>query len=417
MASGSAQSLLILGVSALVATCAVLSALGFRGRASTVGIDLGTTYSVIAISDARAAEMAGLKDTFVPAARVIAYEDGEVLTPSVVGFDQGRPVVGRDVAERREEDLWPVVRDAKRFIGRAFEDAPAAREYQFRVVRNGSRAAFELGGASVLPEDIGALVVRRLVEEAKRDLGHDVVTSAVIAVPAAFGADQIRATADAFKLAGLRVARILKEPVAAAVAYGLNKKPGVDHVLVYDFGGGTLDVSVLYVQDGSVEVVANHGDNDLGGTDFDHCLLRALQAALAEDQSAHAEEEEDSASGEDCGRASVLLRLAEALKIELSAADSATIRCRGDKTLTVTREAFETALCGHLFARAVATVHETLETSMIRTSDIDEVVLVGGTSRIPKVRSDLRTALGVTKLNTDIDPDVTVAVGAASVID
>ena len=420
--------MLILGVSTLVATCAVLSALGFRGRVSIVGIDLGTTYSVIAISDARAQKMrVDTAEKYVPAARVIAYADGEVLTPSIVGFRGDAVVVGRDVDQLRSE-LNPIIHDAKRFIGRAFDDpsvALQAAEYSFDVVANNSKAAFKTMRRSVLPEEIGSYVISKLVHEAKRDLGHDVVTSAVIAVPAAFESEQIIATAEAFKLAGLRVARILKEPVAAAVAYGLNKVPGVDHVLVYDFGGGTLDVSVLYVQDGSVEVVAHHGDNNLGGTDFDHCIAHALDAVILQQKprsdivlTTNADDDGDDA--EDCAGPETLIRLAEDLKIQLTAAEKGTIRCRQSKrtvAATVSRQAFETSLCGELFERAVNVVHDTLTTSMIRKTDIDEVVLVGGTSRIPKVRSDLKEALNVTKLNTDIDPDVTVAVGAASVID
>ena len=369
--------------------------------------------------------------SYVPFARVIAYEDGEVLTPSIVGFlGSGEAVVGRDVARRRSElDPRYVVHDAKRFIGRQFEDPSVdlqAKEYSFKVVNNNSRAAFEVPlHQKMLPETIGALVVKKLVKIAAKDLGHEVITSAVICVPAAFGPEQIKATAEAFKLAGLRVARILKEPVAAAVAYGLNRVKGIDHILVYDFGGGTLDVSVLYVQDGSVEVVANFGDNDLGGTDFDHCLAHTIHERVATEKSDDSVtikllEEKDSLL-DNCDEPSAFIRLAETLKIALTDSETASIRCRRRENTvieaTVSRKAFETTLCGHLFDRAIKVVRDTLETSMIRSSEIDEVVLVGGTSRIPKVRTDLKLALNVSKLNTDIDPDITVAIGAASVID
>lgn len=400
--------MLIFAASALVSVCAILSALGFRGRVSVIGVDLGTTFSVVAVSEHGSV-------------RVFSDPSGEVLLPSAVAFlEDGRVLVGREA--RNHADARHVIYDAKRFIGRQFADPSVATQaagYSFAVVANGTETAFGLDqalghGKAVSPEDVGAHVVRTLKSFAIEDLGHD-IRQAVICVPASFGPDQIRATGEAFKRAGLSVARVMPEPVAAACAYGLQRKPNVSHILVYDFGGGTLDVSVLYVRDGSIEVVTNGGDNNLGGTDFDRCVAGGFPTLEVPDEQC----------GHEVCAPHVLVRLATEMKIELSAAPVASRVClagpRCDAlhpmNLTLTRLAFETSVCGHLFDRAIHVVQKTLDDAMIRTADIDEVVLVGGTSRIPKVRSQLKHLLEVDRLNTEIDPDVTVAVGAASILD
>mmetsp|Transcript_18008 Transcript_18008/g.56494 ORF Transcript_18008/g.56494 Transcript_18008/m.56494 type:complete len:410 (-) Transcript_18008:148-1377(-) len=406
------KSILIFAVSALVSACAVLSALGFRGRVSVIGVDLGTTFSVVAVSEQGRV-------------RVFRDEAGEALTPSAAAFAAGgRVLVGREAL--RHGDARHVIYDAKRFIGRRFADPSVAAQaggYSFSVVRNGSETAFALEprlghGPAVSPEEVGAHVVRRLKALATTDLGHG-VRQAVMCVPAGFGPEQIRATGEAFKRAGLGVARVMPEPVAAACAYGLQRKPNVSHVLVYDFGGGTLDVSVLYVRDGSIEVVTNGGDNDLGGTDFDHCIADSFPGPFDLPRDAPCDDADDLCAPH------VLLRLAEQIKIDLTDATAATRTCRAGPTcdalrpvsLSLDRDTFQSSLCAHLFDRALKVVHHTLSGAMIDKADIDEVVLVGGTSRIPHVRNQLRAALQVDRLNTEIDPDVTVAVGAASILD
>lgn len=374
-------------------------------------VDLGTTFSVAAVSEK------GL-------VRVFKDAEGEVLTPSAVAFlPAGRLLVGRQAREHPE--ARHVIYDAKRFIGRRFSEPSVqaqAAGYSFAVVANGSETVFALDvslghGVAVAPEEVGAHVVRYLKSIAMKDLGHG-IRQAVICVPASFGPEQIRATGDAFKRAGLSIARIMPEPVAAACAYGLQRKPNISHILVYDFGGGTLDVSVLYVRDGSIEVVTNGGDNDLGGTDFDHCIAKHLGV----------HDVPTLPCGRDDRRVCSphnLLHLATEIKLDLSDEQSATRFCLAGLTcetlqpinLTLSRPDFETRVCGHLFDRAISVVDRTLTEAMIDTEDIDEVVLVGGSTRIPKVRSQLKVALRVNRLNTDIDPDVTVAVGAASVLD
>mmetsp|Transcript_15056 Transcript_15056/g.46466 ORF Transcript_15056/g.46466 Transcript_15056/m.46466 type:complete len:410 (-) Transcript_15056:22-1251(-) len=405
--------LLILAVSVLVAFSAVLSALGFRGRVEVVGVDLGTTYSVAAVSEG---------------GRVRVFDDSVrgKLTASTVAFLRGGGVlVGEAARKHAIEDPKHVIYDAKRFIGRKFDDptvAEQARKYAFNVVPNGTEVAFALDVEGhppmVTPEAVGAEVVKALVKTVAEDLGHENVKRAVIAVPASFGPAQMAATGEAFKAAGLRVARIMPEPVAAAVAYGLHKKPDVNHVLVFDFGGGTLDVSILYVQKGSIEVVANGGDNDLGGTDFDACVANALADQVPEGDHAVCNGE----TPPPC-RPHVVQALAEQLKVAVSGAETASRTCAAltdgacaPLELTLTKRGFETT-CAYLFDRATSTVAKTLEDGMLTTKDVDEVVLVGGTSRIPRVRELLKTHLGVSYLNTDIDPDVTVAVGAASILD
>lgn len=366
------RSMLMLVTSLLVSTCAVLAAFGFRGRVNTIGVDLGTTFSVVAVNE-------------FGNVRVFSDDMNLTLTPSAVGFSANGITVGREARHAATR-----IYDAKRFIGRPYvKEHP----YPFETVPNGTSTGFKLNpslgfGPSILPEDIGAIIVRRLKQIAEADLGH-AVSQAVVCVPASFDAEQIRATSIAFKRAGLKVARVMPEPVAAACAYGLHKSKG--HVLVYDFGGGTLDVSVLYVQDGSIEVVANGGDNDLGGTDLDQCLAKKF---------------------DDCCKDR--FKIAESMKIELSVKDEVSRDCCGH--VTISRHDFETD-CGHIFQRAIDIVLSTLENAMIDIALIDEVVLVGGSSRIPKIRQQLKDALGIHKLNTDIDPDVTVAVGAASILD
>ena len=424
------SSVLILFVSVLVSICAVLSALGFRGRVSVVGIDLGTTYSVVAVSEGRVAGKS-----------VRVFDDPErgLLTASTVAYVRGGGVLVGAAAKRHARvDPRHVILDAKRFIGRRFDDptvAAQAAKYAFAVVAapNGTGCAFALDVAGhpdrVTPEDVGAEVVRALVRTVHADLGHENVRRAVIATPASFSADQTRATGDAFKRAGLRVARVMPEPVAAAVAYGLHKKPAVHHILVYDFGGGTLDVSVLYVQDGSIEVVATGGDNDLGGTDFDACLAADLAARVESAHPGHGDAQACAdvvAANDRVCAPHVLAALAEDLKIELTDASTAARACvvpRGSDCGDLARVEFAVAradfenTCAFLFDRAIATVAATLEEGMLTKRDVDEVVLVGGSSRIPRVRDMLRDHLDVTKLNTEIDPDITVAVGAASILD
>ena len=405
--------ILILFVSVLVAVSAVLSALGFKGRVEVIGVDLGTTYSVAAVSEK---------------GRVRVFEDpvrGKLTASTVAFLQDGGVLVGNQAKRHALKDPKNVIYDAKRFIGRKYDDPSVgeqAKKYAFAVVENTTThdAAFRVHGRTIAPSEVGAEVVKALLKTVNDDLGHENVKRAVIAVPASFGAAQTAATGEAFKAAGLRVARVMPEPVAAAVAYGLHKKENVHHILVFDFGGGTLDVSILYVQKGSIEVVANGGDNDLGGTDFDGCIADDLTkqvTAVSVDTDC-----DDFVTTEPCAP-HVLQQLAEEMKVQVSSTDTVSRKCAArtkkgceELELTLTKQRFEKT-CAHLFQRALKTVDDTLTNGMLTKKDVDEVVLVGGTSRVPHMRELLRKSIGVSKLNLEIDPDVTVAVGAASILD
>lgn len=423
---GDGSSLLIFAVTAAVALCAVLAAFGFRGRAQVIGVDLGTTFSVVGLRDGKGA-------------RIVSDENGHVLLPSMVTFlPDGSVQVGHEARDLRHTATAQTIFNAKRFIGREVGDealAEAVSTHPFRIVnRKGelSEAWFDVGAAgrplAVSPEDVGARVVGKLLDIVAGDLGHRQVKQAVIAVPADFGARQRRATAEAFKRAGLKVVRILEEPTAAALAYGLHRKAGVHHILVYDFGGGTLDVSVLFVNDGSVEVIGSAGDGQLGGSDFDRCLAQPLVDRLVGEEPAAAVVQR---SGPPCSlgglascEAHTMRATAEDAKVLLSSEATVTVRCAQERNgttcveraLNVSRADFE-GWCGKEFSRSVGPIERVLELTGLTAEDIDEVVMVGGTSRIPAIRNAVKRSLRKDRLNVEIDPDITVAMGAASVID
>ncbi|KAM3568457.1 hypothetical protein VYU27_009419 [Nannochloropsis oceanica] len=431
-----------------VAICAGMAAFGFKGRVNVVGVDLGTTFSVVAVNEHGTV-------------RVIKDKYGDPLVPSIVSFAPGGNVlVGKEARRRLALDPTHTIYDAKRFIGRDFDDPTVRMELErhpFSVIKhegNYSGVGFAMNDETVTPEEVGAHVLRRLLDMTADYLGHRQVTKAVIAVPAKFNSRQKRATGEAYMRAGLKVMRVLEEPTAAAIAYGLHQKPNVHHILVYDFGGGTLDVSLLYVHEGFVTVEGIDGDDHLGGADFDHCLshhlvatygdvtssipssssLYDLEAGLGEGKEALFFDDDGDIPSSNSTRSSsphalhdcasyTMLSIAEHLKKRLSSSPSASFSCLSNKkdgglskNITVTRQAFEKA-CADVFARALAPVDLCLESNGMATSEIDEVVMVGGTTRIPKVREMLRVHLQVASLNTHIDPDITVAVGTACVVD
>ncbi|KAG5187956.1 heat shock protein 70 family [Tribonema minus] len=427
-------------IALLVAVCAVLAANGFKGRVTVVGIDLGTTYSVVGVNEGGVV-------------RIISAEDGSYLVPSMVSFlRSGEVAVGTAARQLAGNDTATTIYEAKRLIGREFPDEEdllaEGTGRPFRLVRkpfseDPSDAWFDLQSmtqhpAAISPQGIGTMVVRELLRMVHLDLGHTQVRAAVIAVPAKFDARQRRATAQAFQAAGLKVVRVLEEPTAAALAYGLQNRDDVHHVLVYDFGGGTLDVSLLYVAEGSVQVITSDGDDALGGGDFDRAMASVLVAKLAAGGGGAPEGCAPRAACAFDAPACALSALrgeAERVKQELSTAEAATARCvrpaaaaaatligRCPKAcaawelteVAVTREEFEAA-AAPLFERALAAVDRLMEKSGHDAGEIQEAVMVGGTSRMPRVRADLQRRLRLSHLNTHIDPDVTVAYGAATV--
>ena len=369
--------------------------------ATAVGIDLGTTNSVIAVTEAA-------KPTVVPNA------EGQRTTPSVVAFTpQGERLVGQ--LARRQAILNPkgTIYSAKRFIGRRYDEVESEKHaVSFDVVPGPDGSVrFSVQGKLYAPEEISALVLRKLAEDASKFLGER-VTEAVITVPAYFNDAQRQATKDAGRIAGLEVLRIINEPTAAALAYGLDKKGG-ETVLVYDLGGGTFDVSILDIGDGVVEVRATAGDTHLGGDDFDRRLVDYLADEFQRDNGIDLRADPQALQR--------LFEASEKAKVELSAVTQTTVSlpfitadATGPKHLNATlmRSTFE-QITGDLIERTTGPVKQALADAKLTDSDIDEVILVGGSTRIPAVQNLVRRLTGGKDPNMTVNPDEVVALGAA----
>ncbi|MEA2177170.1 MAG: molecular chaperone DnaK [Solirubrobacteraceae bacterium] len=370
--------------------------------AKAVGIDLGTTNSVVA------ATMEGGQ------AEVIPNAEGARTTPSVVAFtDDGQRLVGQ--VAKRQAILNPeaTIHSAKRFIGRKWDEvSEESKAVSYKVVKGENDAVrFEVRGKQYAPEEISALVLRKLAEDAAKFLGER-VTEAVITVPAYFNDAQRQATKDAGKIAGLEVLRIINEPTAAALAYGLDKK-GSETVLVFDLGGGTFDVSILDVGDGVVEVRSTSGDGHLGGDDFDKRIVDWLADEFKKDQGIDLRSDPQALQR--------LYEGAERAKVELSSATQAQINlpfitadASGPKHLntTLSRAQFE-QLVKDLVERTQGPVEQALSDAKLGPDDIDEVILVGGSTRIPAVQALVRRLTGGKDPNMTVNPDEVVALGAA----
>jgi molecular chaperone DnaK len=366
-----------------------------------VGIDLGTTNSVIATLD-------GGQQT------VLTNAEGARTTPSAVAFtESGERLVGQ--LARRQAILNPkgTVYSAKRFVGRRYDEVgEEARAVTFGVVpgRNGA-ARLDVRGVHHAPEEISALVLHKLANDAARRIGEQ-VTQAVVTVPAYFNDAQRQATKDAGRIAGLEVLRIINEPTAAALAYGLDKRE-YETVLVFDLGGGTFDVSVLEVGDGLVEVHTTAGDTHLGGDDFDRRIVDHLAGEFRREHGIDL-----------CADPQALQRLfeaAEKAKVELSSVVQTqvslpfiTADATGPKhlTATLTRGAFE-QLTADLVERCLGPVRQAMADAKVTGTDLDEVILVGGASRIPAVQELVRRLTGGKDPNMSVNPDEAVAIGAA----
>ncbi|MFE1768235.1 molecular chaperone DnaK [Streptomyces angustmyceticus] len=369
--------------------------------AKAVGIDLGTTNSVIAAWE-------GGEATVLP------NSEGSRTTPSVVAFtDSGERLVGQ--LARRQAILNPkgTIYSAKRFIGRRYDEiSDEAKAVGFDVVADDhGNARFEVRGKLYAPEEISALVLRKLADDAAKQLGEK-VTEAVITVPAYFNDAQRTATKDAGRIAGLEVLRIINEPTAAALAYGLDKK-GHETVLVFDLGGGTFDVSLLDVGDGVVEVRSTAGDSHLGGDDFDRRLVDHLADNFQRDNSIDLRNDPQALQR--------LFEAAEKAKTELSSVTQTqvslpfiTADAAGPKHLTETvmRSTFE-QITSDLVERTMEPVKQAMADAKISESDIDEVILVGGSTRIPAVQNLVRRLTGGKDPNMSVNPDEVVAMGAA----
>jgi molecular chaperone DnaK len=369
--------------------------------AKAVGIDLGTTNSVIAAWEGGEAG-------------VIPNAEGSRTTPSVVAFtDSGERLVGQ--LARRQTILNPkgTIYSAKRFIGRRYDEvASEADAVGFDVVEGeNGLARFEVRGKQYAPEEISAQVLRKLADDAGKALGER-VTEAVITVPAYFNDAQRTATKDAGRIAGLEVLRIINEPTAAALAYGMDKQAH-ETVLVFDLGGGTFDVSILDVGDGVVEVRATAGDGHLGGDDFDRRLVDHLADEFQRDNGIDLRNDPQALQR--------LFEAAEKAKVELSSVSQTqvslpfiTADASGPKHLqsSIMRSTFE-KLTSDLVDRCLDPVKQAMGDAKVTENDIDEVILVGGSTRIPAVQALVRKLTGGKDPNMSVNPDEVVALGAA----
>ena len=367
-----------------------------------VGIDLGTTNSVVAAIESGQPT-------------VITNSEGFRTTPSIVAYTKKEELLVGQLAKRQsvvnaENTFFSV----KRFIGcKADEISNESKELPYKVIKddNGNiKIKCSSLNKDFSPEEISAQVIRKLITDAKDYLKQD-ITKAVITVPAYFNDSQRQATVDAGKIAGLEVLRIINEPTAASLAYGLDKKQN-ETILVFDLGGGTFDVSVLEVGDGIFEVLSTAGDTNLGGDDFDKALVRWLVEDF--------QEKEETNLTKDIQALQRLTEAAEKAKIELSNVDKTTINLpfiTADKTgpkhiqQDLTREKFE-ILCKNLIERCSIPVEKALKDAKLDQSGIDEVVLVGGSTRIPAIQQLVESLTGK-KPNRSVNPDEVVAIGAA----
>ena len=367
-----------------------------------VGIDLGTTNSVVAV-------MEGGKPTVIP------NKEGLRTTPSVVAYTKKQDKLVGQIAKRQavmnpENTFYSV----KRFIGRKKEEVNSELRQSSYNVKTDTNLNIKIEcpalGKDFAPEEISAQVLRKLVEDASTYLGQS-VTEAVITVPAYFNDSQRQATKDAGQIAGLDVLRIINEPTAASLSYGLDKKNN-ETILVFDLGGGTFDVSVLEVGDGVFEVLSTSGDTHLGGDDFDRILVEWLIKEFSNDQGIDLAQDKQALQR--------LTEAAEKAKMELSSLSQTDINLpfitstdSGPKHLekTITRAKFE-QLCQELINRCQIPVTNALKDAQLESSDIDEIVLVGGSTRIPAIQDLVKRIIGKDP-NQSVNPDEVVAIGAA----
>jgi molecular chaperone DnaK len=369
--------------------------------AKAIGIDLGTTNSVVAV-------MEGGKPT------VIINSEGSRLTPSVVAFTKtGERLVGQIAKRQAVLNAENTIYSAKRFIGRRYSEVQSEiKNVPYKVVAGPNDAVrFSVMDKLYSPEEISAQVLRKLAEDATKYLGEK-VTDAVITIPAYFNDAQRQATKDAGQIAGLNVLRIINEPTAASLAYGLDKKAS-ETILIFDLGGGTFDVSVLDVGEGVFEVRATSGDTHLGGDDFDKRLVDWMAEEFLREQGIDLRKDRQALQR--------LTEAAEKAKIELSSSLETpiilpfiTADASGPKHFDtkITRAKFD-QLTADLVERCVGPVKQALADAKSTESDLDEVILVGGATRIPAVQALVRRLTGGKEPNQSVNPDEVVAVGGA----
>jgi len=375
--------------------------------AKIIGIDLGTTNSCVAVMEGKTA-------------RVIENSEGDRTTPSIVAFaDEGEVLVGQSAKRQAVTNPHNTIFAAKRLIGRKFDEDVVQRDiglmpYKIVKAKNGD-AWLEAQGKQMAPPEVSARVLQKMKKTAEDYLGEE-VTEAVITVPAYFNDSQRQATKDAGKIAGLDVKRIINEPTAAALAFGLDKKEGDRKVAVYDLGGGTFDISIIEIADvdgeHQFEVLSTNGDTFLGGEDFDRAVIDYLVEQFKKD------------SGVDLRNDPLALQrlkeAAEKAKIELSSSQQTEINlpyvtadASGPKHLNIkmTRAKLESLVEG-LITRTIEPCKVALKDAGLQASDIEDVILVGGQSRMPKVQEAVKNFFGK-EPRKDVNPDEAVALGAA----
>ncbi|CAL8101940.1 unnamed protein product [Calicophoron daubneyi] len=368
-----------------------------------VGIDLGTTYSCVGIFRSGRVE-------------VIANDQGNRITPSYVAFTaEGERLVGDAAKNQLTTNPENTVYDVKRLIGRTYDDESVQKDikhYPFKVINKSNKPYIEVKVGTetrtFAPEEISAMILGKMKESAEQYLGKP-VTHAVVTVPAYFNDAQRQATKDAGVIAGLNVLRIINEPTAAAIAYGLDKREGEKNILVFDLGGGTFDVSLLTIENGVFEVVATSGDTHLGGEDFDQRVVNYFASAYKKKTGKDIREDKRAVQK--------LRREVEKAKRTLSTAQTVRVEIEsfiGGEPFSeqLTRARFE-ELNADLFKSTLGPVKQVMDDSGLKSTEIDEIVLVGGSTRIPKVQQLIKDYFSGKEPNRGINPDEAVANGAA----
>ncbi|XP_057550780.1 luminal-binding protein 5-like [Amaranthus tricolor] len=394
---------ILLFVSEFLSGITVIAAAEETVKGTVIGIDLGTTYSCVGV----------YKDGHV---EIIANDQGNRITPSWVAFTDTERLIGEAAKNQAALNPERTIFDVKRLIGRKYNDPEVQRDMKmlpYKVVNRDGKPYIQVklkdNEVKVFsPEEISAMILQKMKETAEAFLGKT-VKHAVVTVPAYFNDAQRQATKDAGTIAGLNVARIINEPTAAAIAYGLDKKGGEMNILVYDLGGGTFDVSILTIDNGVFEVLSTSGDTHLGGEDFDHRIMDYFIKMIKKKHNKDITKDKKALGKlrRECERAKRALSSQHQVRVEIEALVDGI-----DFSEPLTRARFE-ELNADLFKKTMAPVKKALEDAHLKKSDIKEIVLVGGSTRIPKIQQLLKDFFDGKEPNKGVNPDEAVAYGAA----